>query len=273
MRNSNNKPLRFDTQKNVRSTRIKRFAAAFSCFFVLLAGVSFLLLLNYYDFDLSAIGSPVEETTQETTTAKPEPLVSGEYSYLLLCTADSSNEVRFAVMLKANMEEQSLSLSPVNSISADTIRKQLDLGGEKQLIKVLEENGGIKIDKYIRSTDSNFKSLINTFGGFETTVKEAIDIRSDRLTAIIGAGRQTMTGDTLLKYIRYYESEPQKQAEIIAELIEKEITPANFNKADSFYTKLINHVQSDISVLDFAKIKNGIEALLYEGEAVTVSVK
>ena len=280
MKKGNNRPLRFDTRKNVRSMRVKRFAAAFSCFFVLLGGISFLLLLRYYDFDLSAIGNPAEETTVEETTVKPEPQVSGSYRYLLLCTADGSNEVRFAAVLNADMEALELSVTPLDAsrkISyggcTGSISAQLDFGGEKQLTSALEAADGIKIDKYIRSTDSSFKSLINSFGGFETTVEEAIDVRSDRLTAIIGAGRQSMTGDTLLKYLRYYENEPKMQAEIIADIIEQEITPANFKKADSHYTRVINLVKSDISVVDFASVKTGIDALLYSGEAVKVSVK
>ena len=280
MKKGNNKPLRFDTRKNVRSMRVKRFAAAFSCFFVLLGGISFLLLLRYYNFDLSAIGNPAEETTVEETTAKPEPQVSGSYRYLLLCTADASNDVRFAVILNADMEALELSITPLSSAQGlsyggctGNLSVQLDFGGEKQLASALEAATGVKIDKFIRSTDSSFKSLINSFGGFETTVEKAIDVRSDRLTAIIGAGRQTMTGDTLLKYLRYYENEPGMQAEIIADILEQEITPANFKKADSHYTRVINLVKSDISVVDFASVKTGIDALLYSGEAVKVSVK
>ena len=260
--------------------RRKRFAAAFSCFFVLLGGISFLLLLRYYNFDLSAIGNPAEETTVEETTVKPEPQVSGSYRYLLLCTADSSNELRFAAVLNADMEALELSVTPLDPTQSlsyggctGNLSAQLDFGGEKQLAAAIEAATGIKTDKFIRSTDSSFKSLINSFGGFETTVEKAIDVRSDRLTAIIGAGRQTMTGDTLLKYLRYYENEPNTQAEIIADIIEQEITPANFKKADSHYTRVINLVKSDISVVDFASVKTGIDALLYSGEAVKVSVK
>ncbi|MBR3753777.1 MAG: LCP family protein [Clostridia bacterium] len=280
MKKGNNKPLRFDTRKNARSMRRKRFAAAFSCFFVLLGGISFLLLLRYYNFDLSAIGNPAEETTVEETTIKPEPQVSGSYRYLLLCTADSSNELRFAAVLNADMEALELSVTPLDPTQSlsyggctGNLSAQLDFGGEKQLAAAIEAATGIKTDKFIRSTDSSFKSLINSFGGFETTVEKAIDVRSDRLTAIIGAGRQTMTGDTLLKYLRYYENEPNTQAEIIADIIEQEITPANFKKADSHYTRVINLVKSDISVVDFASVKTGIDALLYSGEAVKVSVK
>ncbi|MBQ2964453.1 MAG: LCP family protein [Clostridia bacterium] len=280
MKKGNNKPLRFDTRKNVRSMRVKRFAAAFSCFFVLLGGISFLLLLRYYNFDLSAIGSPAEETTVEETTLKPEPQVSGSYRCLLLCTADSSNEVRFAAILHADMEALELSVTPLDSSKVlnyggcnGSLSAQLDFGGEKQLVSALEAADSIKIDKFMRSTDSSFKSLINSFGGFETTVEEAIDVRSDKLTAIIGAGKQSMTGDTLLKYLRYYENEPNKQAGIIADIIEQEITPANFKKADSHYTRVINLVKSDISVVDFAGVKTGIDALLYSGEAVKVNVK
>ena len=280
MKKGNNKPLRFDTRKNARSMRRKRFAAAFSCFFVLLGGISFLLLLRYYNFDLSAIGNPAEGTTVEETTVKPEPQVSGSYRYLLLCTADSSNELRFAAVLNADMEALELSVTPLDPTQSlsyggctGNLSAQLDFGGEKQLAAAIEAATGIKTDKFIRSTDSSFKSLINSFGGFETTVEKAIDVRSDRLTAIIGAGRQTMTGDTLLKYLRYYENEPNTQAEIIADIIEQEITPANFKKADSHYTRVINLVKSDISVVDFASVKTGIDALLYSGEAVKVSVK
>ncbi|MBR6635204.1 MAG: LCP family protein, partial [Clostridia bacterium] len=228
----------------------------------------------------SAIGNPAEETTVEETTVKPEPQVSGSYRYLLLCTADADNEVRFAAVLNADMEALELSVTPLDASQklsyggcTGNLSAQLDFGGEKQLASALEANNGLKIDKFIRSTDSSFKSLINSFGGFETTVEEAIDVRSDKLTAIIGAGKQSMTGDTLLKYLRYYENEPKTQAEIIADIIEQEITPANFKKADSHYTRVINLVKSDISVVDFASVKTGIDALLYSGEAVMVSVK
>ena len=133
MKKGNNKPLRFDTRKNVRSMRVKRFAAAFSCFFVLLGGISFLLLLRYYNFDLSAIGSPAEETTVEETTLKPEPQVSGSYRCLLLCTADSSNEVRFAAILHADMEALELSVTPLDS------SKVLNYGGCNGNLKAISK--------------------------------------------------------------------------------------------------------------------------------------
>ncbi len=278
MKTSNNKPLRFDTQKNARSMRVKRFAAAFSCFFVLLAGVSVLLLLSFYDFNLSAIGKPVEEqTTEETTTAAPISVTEGCRSYLLLCTADSSNTVRFAAILQADMDSMELSiqpLSPTLAMAADgctgTAEQQLDFGGTPQLVKAIEATYNIEIEKYIRSTDSGFKSIISTVGGYETDVKEAIDIRSESLTAIIGKGKQTMTGDTALKYIRAFENDPAQQAQIIAELFEQKLTPFYFKKADSYYTKAINAVQSDISVLDFTLIKNSFEALINEQTPIDI---
>lgn len=278
MKTGNKKPLRFDTQKNVRSMRFKRFAAAFSCFFVLLAGLSVLLLLSFYDFDLSAIGNPnPDETSTLETTTKPLPEVTGQSNYLLLCTADGSNTVYFAFILSADMDAGVLTLHPLSpnrTVAAPgctgTLEQQLDYGGEQQLVTAVENSCAVDIDKYIRSTDSGFKSVIAAFGGFETNVKEAVDVRSDKLTAIISAGEQTMTGDTLLKYIRCYEDEPLKQAEIVAELFEQTLTPLNFAKADSYYTKVINLCKSDISVLDFAQIKNGINALLSAEETVDV---
>lgn len=280
MKTSNNKPLRFDTQKNARSMRVKRFAAAFSCFFVLLAGVSFLLLLSFYDFDLSSIGKPVEEqTTEEPTTAAPISVAQGKRSYLLLCTADSSNAIRFAAILQADMDSLELGIKPISptlAMTADgftgTAEQQLDFGGNSQLVKAVEAAYNIEIHKYIRSTDSGFKSIIGTVGGYETDVAEAIDIRSESLTAIIGKGKQTMTGDTTLKYIRAFEKSPAKQAEILAELFEQKITPNNFQKADRYYSAIINSVESDISVLDFNQIKNSFEALISSETPVDVKI-
>lgn len=278
MKTGNKKPLRFDTQKNVRSMRLKRFAAAFSCFFVLLAGLSVLLLLSFYDFNLSAIGNPnAEETSTAETTTKLVPEVTGQSNYLLLCTADSSNAVYFASILSADMDSISLTIHPISATQivtapgcTGTLEQQLDYGGEQQLVTAVENACDVEIDKYIRSTDSGFKSIISAVGGFETTIDEPIDVRTDKLTAIISAGEQTMTGDTMLKYIRVYENEPLKQAAIISDLLRQKLTPYYFENADSYYTKIINLSKSDISVLDFAQIKNGIRELLNEGENLLI---
>ncbi len=280
MKKSNNKPLRFDTQKNVRATHAKRFAAAFSCFFVLLGGISVLLLLNHYDFNLSALKDPAaNETTLEQTTAQPAPVVEGKRTYLLFCTSAESNTLRFAALLHADMDELVLSLEPIDPsrvLSASgctgTPEQQLDFGGNAQLVAAVEAAYSVDVYKFVRSTDNGFKSIINSIGGFEVNVEEAIDIRSESLTAIIGKGLQTMTGDTALKYIRAFESNPRVQAEIIAEMFEQKITATNFNKADTLYSKIINLVESDISVLDFAQIKNSFKALLADEAEFQVEI-
>ncbi len=276
MKTGNKKPLRFDTQKNVRSMRFKRFAAAFSCFFVLLAGLSVLLFLSFYDFNLSAIGNPnADESTTVEETTRPVPEVNGQSNYLMLCTADSTNAVYFAFILSADLDNLCLTIHPLDTTKAlpahgctGTLEQQLDYGGEQQLVEAVENSCSIEINKYMRSTDSSFKSIISAFGGFETTVKEPIDVRTDKLTAIISAGEQTMTGDTLLKYIRCYSEKPLRQAEIISELFRQKLTAFNFEKADTYYDKVIDLTESDISVLDFAQIKNGITALINSGEPV-----
>ena len=273
------KQLRFDTEKNVRSLRFKRFAAAFSCFFVLLASISFLLLLKHYDFNLASITSINESSTKEETTVPPAPSVEGVRNYLLVCTADADNTMRFAAVVTADMNNKVLSIKALNTNAVTNISgcngnfaQQLTFGGSPQLLLAAEKLSGLKIDKYIRSTDSKFKSIINYVGGIEMTVEKAIDIRTADLTAIIGAGEQTMTGDTMLKYIRTFENEPQKQAEIIAQMIEQKLTASNLAKADSYYKRIINLADSNISVVDFADMKRSFEALLYNSGNVSVTV-
>lgn len=280
MKRGNKTKLRFDTEKNVRSLRIKRFAAAFSCFFVLLGGISVLLLLKHYDFNLSAITAPGnEQTTAEETTVQPAPQVEGTRNYLLICTADSSNTVRFISVLTADMNNKSITLKGLDTSATVTVsgctgnlEKQLDYGGMPQLVLAVEKLSGISIDKYVRSTDSKFKSIINYIGGIEINVEKAIDIRTPELTAIIGAGMQTMTGDTMLKYMRSFEGQPHKQADLISTMIEQKLVPANVTKADRYYEKIINLTESDISVVDFSSMKLSFEALLYESNKISVDV-
>ena len=252
---------------------------AFSCFFVLLASISFLLLLKHYDFNLSAIANPKEQTTAEETTVQPVPKVDGVRNYLLVCTSDADNTMRFASVVTADMNSKTLSIKALNtsaSVAAaghtGTFSQHLSYGGSPQLLLAAEKLSGLKIDKYVCSKDSKFKSIINYVGGIEITVEKAIDIRTPELTAIIGAGKQTMTGDTMLKYMRVYENDPDKQAEIIALMIEQKLTSSNLSKADSYYKRIINLADSNISVVDFADMKRSFEALLYENKAVSVTV-
>ena len=81
-----------------------------------------------------------------------------------------------------------------------------------------------------------------------------------------------MAGDTMLKYIRSFESQPNKQAEIIADMIEQKLTSAALANADAHYTKIINLIESDISVVNFADMQQGFKALLYDKNGVTVTV-
>ena len=280
MKKGNKHKLRFSTEKNTRSLRFRRFAVAFSCFFILLASISFLLLLRHYDFDLSAIAShgDEEKTAEETTTA-PAPEVEGVRNYLLICTADRDNSIRFVSIVTADLNRKALNilpLDPAEKVSVTgcngTFSQQLDYGGTAQLVLAVEKSSGITIDKYVRSTDSDFKSIVNYVGGIEVNVEKQIDIRTPELTAVIAKGPQTMTGDVLLKYIRCFENNPEKQAEIISDMIEQKVTVNHLNKADTYYKKIINLAESNISIVDFADMKRSFRALLYDTNSISVSV-
>lgn len=280
MRNGNSSKLRFDTERNVRSSRVKRFAIAFSCFFILLAGVSILLLLKHYDFNLSAVIKPSDEqTTSEETTSMYVPEVEGVRSYLLVCTDDNHSAVRFATIITADMDDKELiikGLDTAKSVSvggfAGNFEQHLGYGGITQLVLAAEEMSGKKIDRYVTSTDTKFRSAVNYIGGFEIDVKKAVSVRRPDLTAVIGEGEQTMSGDTMLSYIRFFEGKPQIQAELIAEMIGQKLTEANIAKADRYYERIINLIDSNISVLDFSSMKLGFKALTLGKEKAKITV-
>ena len=280
MKNSNGTRLRFDTERNARTTRIKRFAAAFSCFFILLAGISILLLLRHYDFNLSAIMKPADEQpTAEETTALYTPHAEGVRSYLLVCTDDERSNIRFATVVTANMNKNELLITGLDTAESVSVagctgnfEEHLNYGGITQLVLAAEKMSDIKIARYVMSTDTRFRSVVNYVGGFEINVKQAVNIRTPELTAVIGAGKQTMTGDTMLSYMRSFDGQPQVQAELVAEMIGQKLTEANIAKADRYYERIINLIDSNISVLDFSSMKLSFKALIFEKEKAKITI-
>ncbi len=237
-------------------------------------------MLNHYDFNLSGVFTPADAQETETEPeTQPAPQVEGVRNYLLVCTADDSNAVRFASIVTADMNKKSVYVKGLDTSAnvaapgcTGNFEKQLNYGGIAQMELAVEKMSGITIDKYITSTDSKFRSVTDYIGEFEIDVENAVNIRTDDLTAVIGAGRQTMSGDTMLKYIRSFEGNSHKQAELIAEIIEQSITTSNLQKADRLYERIINKTESNISALDFSSIKVSFEALLYDNGSVSVTV-
>ncbi len=282
MRNNRKNKLKFSTVKNEKSGKTFRFAVAFLCFFVLFGGLSVLVLLRYYDFDLSSMVTPEqvsEDSSQTSAVPELEP-VSGVDYFLLYCTSDSGDVLNFTAVLKADLNNLKLTVLALASSQeatvdgkAATLAEHLALGGAQRLTSAIESLCGVKIKHCVASKNVGFRKAVNVMGGLTVDVPQSIDWRTNELTVIIREGEQQMNGDTLLKYMLYNSARPGVQADIICKMLDSYIVPGNTDLAPTYFEKVVNHVETDISVLDFSAMLPPLRALAYgEGRQPSTAV-
>lgn len=192
------KNIIFKTQRQSSSGELKRFISIFAVCVFGIAGISCLAILSKFDFDIkSAVGGDMQTETSvaETTTVKA---VDETEATLLLWCADSKREnLRFLWLCNLTVPENEIklySIDPKTVVDAGGVSRTLEgcysASGATELIKAVESFAGVKIDRYIGATDSEFKTMINYFGGFEINVPEQTEYRSEEFNLILIKGRQ-----------------------------------------------------------------------------------
>lgn len=146
-----------------------------------------------------------------------------------------------------------------------------DEGGPKLLQRTISEALDIPIHYYARVDFSGFKEAVNTVGGVDVNVEEAIydyaypDSNLEGYESFtIGSGLHHMDGDTALKYTRSRHStsdfdRSRRQQAVLAALKDKALsvgTLANPAKISSLISSAGSHFQTDIQ---FDEIKRFVE--------------
>ncbi|MGN1118643.1 MAG: LCP family protein, partial [Acutalibacteraceae bacterium] len=125
---------------------------------------------------------------------------------------------------------------------------------------------GVTVSRYIHATDDSFKGLIKTFGGVPYDVKERIQYSCDGVGYIIEKGRQTLTADMSYKYMYYLSQQnadkPDEMSSFLSAVLKVILTPQNDSKADYYYSKLRNILDTDISAFDFSNNKSALSQLV-----------
>lgn len=272
-----NKNIMFKTQRQSAKGDTKRFFTIFfSCVLVVLV-ISCLAILNKYDFNVKSAVSGEAET--ETTTAVTEtgiPEVYADKTYLFWCADSDRKGIHFAWLVNVKMPERELIVHTVPTEmfvtvngKSSSLENVYSVSGENALVAAVEELSGKKIDGYIGSTDSSFKTMINYFGGVNITVPEQVEYRSGGMTLILIKGRQNMKGDTLYKYLRYLETLGEKgrslQASALTEIFKSIFTPAYTNRASGIFSKLSNTLKTDLTIVDFSSAEKAVKILTENG--------
>lgn len=128
-------------------------------------------------------------------------------------------------------------------------------GGAYAVTKLVAEEYNIKLEKYICSNENTFALAVNYMGGVEYDVPDRLEYRTPDITLILTPGKQTLKGEVLIKYLKYFKSiDISKQNEIIRAFIDGCFTQENFKDPMKVYQGILSSLvgNTNISVYDAA---------------------
>ncbi len=267
LKKNNMTSLQFDKEKRKRKKTYATFIIAFLSFSILLAAVSFLILLKSVNFKLSNLvdrktTAVTEETQTESDTAPVS--YSGSANVLTICS-NSNRELKFFGVLYMDMNAKLLS---VQSFETDTVitldgietdfEKVYSSSGAEGLVQAVEKCYGVKLDRFLDVTETNFKSIVSYLGDVEIESDEKINYKGNDYILILDEGVQSATGDTVLSYFKYLDADGRSR--LFADVLDYYINTSKLTASQETFDRLINKVNTNISAKDFSLYSSTADA-------------
>ncbi|MGN1347609.1 MAG: LCP family protein [Acutalibacteraceae bacterium] len=267
--------LEFRTDKETKGRR--RFTLGFFLLvgIIMLACVCTLLLLKEYDFDIDNIIGRSPETTDSTSQTNADMSLEGSSTFLFAVSDNDRKKLHYTALLNFDVSSGEIKIYTVDvneNHSEEKVKGSLTAlysksdGSMLSLKDAVEEITGVTVSRYIHATDDSFKGLIKIFGGVPYDVKERVQYSCDGVGYIIEKGRQTLTADMSYKYMYYLSQQnadkPDEMSSFLSAVLKVILTPQNNSKADYYYNKLRNTLDTDISAFDFSNSKAALSQLI-----------
>lgn len=269
---------------NGNNGNIKKFSLILAVCVVAVLGISVLVILTKYDFDIqSAMGGDSVSQTQSDEAESVQEQIIADKTCLFWVLNSEKTHLRFVWLVNIRLPERKISvctLAPSSFIEFEgksmSIEQVYLKYGKNKFVSALEADTGIKIDGYIGSYDESFKTMINYIGGASITIPEQIEYRGDEFALILVKGKQNIKGDTLLKYLIYLDTLGERggnyQASVIAEVFESVFKPSFSEKGEKVFSKISNTLITNFTIVDYSGAKEAIEFLTENGFKVKRAV-
>lgn len=274
--------MNFRTARGRMSEETKKFFIVFfACVFTVLA-ISSLAILKKYDFDIRRAASgeaKTEPTTEAVSSGIPE--VYGDKTYFFWCASEDRSKLHFAWLVNIKMPERKATVCtiPPETLvnykgSVSSMENVLSKTGNEEFTAAVEATFGSRIDGYICSDETSFRTMINYLGGIEVTVPEQVEYRNEGLTLILVKGKQTLKGDSLYKYLCYLDTLGTRgnasQALVMSDILNAVFRPSRAAKTDSVFAKISNTLGTNITIVDFSQAEKAVKILCENGfEAIS----
>ena len=248
--------------------------------------VSVLVILAVNDFDIGkALGAREETKAPEENTEAvngeemlADTEVFGEsLTFLVLCSDE--DELTFCQLIGVDIAGKKVRIKPLPtdySLTLPSGNSTLEEVFRKESLSVLAASfasRNINIKKYIHVTEDNFRRLMSNLGSVSVEITGNYEFNIDAVKYTFTPGVQNMAPDTLIKYMKYSETGENAlrlQANASAAVFRQHFTKENLNRGESFFSTLINLVDTNITAFDYNGALPVLAALLSGDVGITV---
>ncbi len=267
----------FNPVRVQRKGRWKYIVLGFVAFMLIFGTITLVYLSSKVDsFNFDRIMSAFEKDAFDDPSFSDK---TGDATILFMSISSSETvesndrEIYFLVLAKASATDGKIKICPLQI--KDSYLQSFKSGGENEVVNAVSREYGIEIDRFVSSNENTFALAINYMGGLEYTVPERIEYRTPDLTLILTPGRQTIKGESLLKYLKYFKNSGlEGQADLFCAMVENYIIPENMEDPMKIYKGVLSELSgnSNISFVDTADNLDVIKAIANKEENKVVSV-
>ena len=251
--------LNFASERQTRAKRLRAFVISFVAFILVFGTVSILVFMKSLDFNLDNLIRQPEDSTEQSTDTTQAPTIAAvpvNATTLFVCYGDDDMILQLSLVC-TNAEENSImvaTLDPFTSVTVNstgnTFQGWFQTTGINGLLQAVETNTQLKIDRYIKQSESNLKKVITKVGDITVDIPQAISYRGTDFSLFLESGQQKLTGDLFIKYLQYAGTEEQTNA--VCALLRQTLQSFTEENLDTMFNYIFNLSESNFSVMDYA---------------------
>lgn len=251
--------LNFASERQTRAKRLRAFVISFVAFILVFGTVSILVFMKSLDFNLDNLIRQPQDSTEQSTDTTQAPTIAAapvNATTLFVCYGDDDVILQLSLVC-TNAEENSImvaTLDPFTSVTVNstgnTLQGWFQTTGINGLLQAVETNTQLKIDRYIKQSESNLKKVITKVGDITVDIPQAISYRGTDFSLFLESGQQKLTGDLFIKYLQYAGTE--EQANAVCALLRQTLQSFTEENLDTMFNYIFNLSESNFSVMDYA---------------------
>ncbi len=181
-------------------------------------------------------------------------------------------EIYFIVLGKLNSNSNQVKFCPLQV--KNSYISAFESGGANDVVKQIESEYSIDIHRYVSSNENTFALAVNYMDGLEFDVPQRVEYRTKDLTLILTPGKQTIKGESLLKYLKYFKAQGLSgQGELFCAMVEDYFDEKNIADPMKVYKGVLSELSgnSDITFVDCADNIETLEKIAQNESTKAVS--